>query len=125
MVLNNFISEIPCWYILITIIFSLYFSIRDVVHTRARYRVNGSPLSNYEKYIIDYIQGFLFKSVATITSFIALWLGYIILISLESFNDISIGTAILLVFLFIWGVIGATGYLTSYITAHKIPFIKS
>jgi hypothetical protein len=131
----NCIYEMPCWYILIIIIFSLYYGIRAIVNENVR--VKRSKLSNskkreknetleyelniFEITIIQYIQEFLFKVIITISSFMALWVGHKILISLESFDDIGVGTAILLIFLFAWGIIGAAGYLTMYISAGKLP----
>ena len=77
--------------------------------------------SRTERVIIDYIQEVLFKVVVTVSSFMALFIAYRIFSSVKSVNDISTGTATLLIFLFIWGIIGVSGYLTHWITMGKIP----
>lgn len=43
--------------------------------------------------------------------------------TLTSIDDIGAGTAILLVFLIIWGVTGISGYLTHLIVSGKFPMV--
>jgi hypothetical protein len=59
------------------------------------------------------------------SSFISLYLCvYILSLQKAPFNEISIGTTALLLFLFIWGTIGVSGYLTAFIAAGRIPGLK-
>jgi len=129
MPIMNCIYDIPLLYIVVMISFSLYYAIRDLfeqsVYLKSAEKDQSSnKLTKCEKIIILYMQGFLFKFVTVISSFIALWVGYKILLSLKSFDNIGVGTAILLVFLFAWGIIGAGGYLTAYISQGKLPGFK-
>jgi hypothetical protein len=73
---------------------------------------------------LGYIQEFLFKIIFTASSFLSLAIAYGIFSSIQSPADISAGTAVLLVFLFVWGVLGLSGYLTGLILAGKFPGIK-
>ena len=114
--------EIPWWYYAALIIFSLYYAVRGVVYESFIYK--ESPLSKTERVIVIYIQEFLFKIVFTASSFLSLAIAYKILASLKSLNDIGAGTSVLLVFLFVWGVLGLSGYLTGLILAGKFPGIK-
>lgn len=122
--------HIPFWYIVAMICFSLFHGIRDLFEQSVNLKImeNNKTLYQFtkcERVFILYIQGFIFKFATSISSFMALWIGYEILLSLKSFNDIGVGTAILLIFLFAWGIIGAGGYLTSYISKGKFPGLKS
>jgi hypothetical protein len=84
----------------------------------------AGPLSQAQKVIISYIQEFLFKVVFTVSGFMALFIANYIFSSLKSVNDIGAGTAILLIFLIIWGITGVSGYLTFLIVSGKFPRLK-
>ena len=112
----------PWWYYVALILFSLYYAIRGVVEQNIIHK--KSPYSMTQKVIVFYIQEFLFKTVFTVSSFMSLAIVYKIFSSLKSLNDISAGTSVLLIFLFVWGVLGLSGYLTGLILAGKFPGIK-
>ena len=129
MSISNIILNMPWWYYLIMFIFTAYYAYRGVRY----FKVFGVPLSQTEYYkgptlslkdkvIIEYIQEILFKVIITISSFISLYVAvYILSLQKAPFNEISAGTAALLIFLIIWGIIGISGYLTAFIAAGKIP----
>jgi len=115
----DILLKMPCLYIATMIVFTLYYTIRGVLY----FKVFGTTgLSRTEKVIIEYIQEVLFKVIITISSFISLYISiYILSLQKEPFNEISAGTAALIIFLFIWGIIGISGYLTHLITVGKLP----
>lgn len=118
MSIANIVMQMPWYYFLIPILFSLYYAIRGIVY----WKVYGDKnLTQTQKVIIEYIQEFLFKVVCTISGFTALVIANYIFSSLKSINDIGVGTAVLLIFLFIWGITGASGYLTHLIVLGKLP----
>jgi ABC-type iron transport system FetAB permease component len=80
-----------------------------------------SNWSMAQKIVILYVQEFIFKFIITLSAFIALFAGTCVLSSIQSISTISTGAGALLIFLFIWGVIGVTGYLTHLIVAGKVP----
>ncbi len=117
------LSAMPWWYYTALILFSLYYAIRGVILEVINY--SEIPLlSRTQKVIVFYIQELLFKIIFTASAFLSLAIAYIIFSSLKSLDDISAGTAILLVFLFVWGILGLSGYLTGLILAGKFPGIK-
>jgi hypothetical protein len=118
---EDFLTKIPGWYWWLTIIFSVYYAYRDVLEHKTGKCKDANDLKMHEKIIIFYIQGVLFKVIITISSFLALFLAKYIFSSLTSFSEISAGTGVLLVFLFLWGIIGACGYLTLFISRGKVP----
>jgi membrane-bound ClpP family serine protease len=73
------------------------------------------------KVIYSYIQEILFKFIFTVSGFVALLVANYIFSSLKSISDIGVGTAIILVFLIIWGISGVSGYLTFLIVYGKFP----
>ena len=122
MSIREIFSAMPWWYYAALILFSLYYAIRGVVSEIVNYE--EAPYSRTQKIIIFYIQEFLFKIIFTASAFLSLAIAYQIFSSLKSLNDISAGTAILLVFLFVWGITGLSGYLTGLILAGKFPGLK-
>lgn len=130
----DFIMKMPCWYVLILTLFSFFYGIREIIERKtirlpkeankeAKEAINEKRepviVSNTKKIIIYYVRDFLSQSTFTISSFIALFIANYIFSSIESFKDISGGTAILLIFLIIWGVTGGSGYLGYIIVAGK------
>jgi len=81
--------------------------------------LESGPKSHYLLYSI-----ILFKVVFTVSGFMALFIANYIFSSLKSVNDIGAGTAILLIFLIIWGITGVSGYLTFLIVSGKFPTLK-
>ena len=123
MFILNVITKIPCWYIFIAIFFSLYYAIRSIMEQIVMSK--DSLFKTYiQKLVIIYIQEFLFKFIITMSSFFALIIANFILSALSSVNDISSGTAFLLIFFISWGIIGVSGYLTLYIASGKFPVSK-
>ena len=117
------LSGIPKWYYLIAIVFSLYYAIRGII-----VEIHGHPdekLSPTERMIVFYIQEFIFKVIFTMSSFMALAIAKHIFESIESLNEIGAGAAILLVFLFVWGITGVSGYLTFLLITGKLPGVKT
>lgn len=117
----GFIMKIPSWYWVLTFIFSAYYAYRDVLDHKTGICAARKDLTRHEKLVIYYIQGILFKVIITVSSFISLFIFKNIFLSFKSFNEINAGTAVLLVFLFLWGIIGACGYLTLFIASGKVP----
>ena len=120
MPITDIILKMPWWYFLIMILFSLYYAIRGLMSEMQRYAgVEG--LSPAFKVIYAYIQEILFKIIFTASSFIALLMVNYIFSMVKSINEIGIGTAIILIFLIIWGISGISGYLTYLVVSGKFP----
>lgn len=118
----SILTKMPCWYLVVLIAFSMYYAVRGIVEQRI---IHGTePLSKVQKLICYYIQEFLFKVIFTASAFVALFMADYIFLSLKSVADIGAGTAIVLIFLIVWGITGASGYLTFLIVSGKFPTLK-
>ncbi len=113
----DIIRKMPCWYIIIMILFSLYYASRGIVE---QYRTHKS-LNLGERIFVHYIQEILFKVVFTVSGFMALFIANDIFSSIGSVSNIGTGTALFLIFLILWGITGISGYLTYLIVAGKFP----
>jgi stalled ribosome rescue protein Dom34 len=122
MSITEIIMKMPCWYFLIMILFSLFYAIRGLMSEMKKYAEDES-LSRAFKVIYAYIQEILFKIIFTASGFIALLIVNYIFSSVKSINEIGVGTAIILIFLIIWGISGISGYLTYLIVSGKFPII--
>ena len=122
MPITDILMKMPGWYILIIIVFSLYYAVRGIIEQVVLH--DKKPLRLTINMILFYIQEFLFKVIFTISAFIALFAANYIFSSVGSFDNISIGTSVLLIFLIIWGISGASGYLTFLIITGKLPGTK-
>jgi hypothetical protein len=118
----DIIMTMPWWYLLILIVFSLYYATRGIMEQMVSHA--EGPYNTVQKVIIAYVQEFLFKVIFTASGFMALFIANYIFLSLKSFNEIGAGTAILLIFLFIWGISGVSGYLTFLIVSGRFPTLK-
>lgn len=119
MSMADIIMKMPCWYVTILILFSLFYAVRGIIEQQDRFKEKSWSLT--EKIIYFTIQEFLFKVIITASSFLALFIANYIFSSIGSLNDIGAGTAVLLIFLIFWGITGVSGYLTLLIVTGKVP----
>ncbi len=127
MIISEILIKMPWWYLLLALLISLYYGIRGIIEHSVLHLQGKSYISNIDKakrIIILYIQDFLFKFITAMSGFVALFIAGCIFPSMAEINDISVGKALLLIFLFVWGVIGVGGYLTLLIATGKFPHMK-
>jgi len=122
MCIYDIVCTMPWWYLWIIALFSLYYAIRGVMEKQLL--LAGKPLNRIQRVMIEYIQEFLFKVIFTASGFVALFIADRIFAALGTLKDISSGTAVILIFLLVWGVLGVSGYLTFFIIRGKLPGSK-
>ena len=107
MSITDMITKTSPWYFLIMILFSLFYAIRGLMSEMNKYGKDEKTKtqSTAFKVIYSYIQEVLFKIIFTASGFIALLVVNYIFSSVKSIDQIGIGTAIILIFLIIWGII--------------------
>lgn len=125
MCIANVIIGMPRWYLLVLIMFSLYYAIRGIMEKRII--LSEQKYANWsftQRVIIEYAQEFLFKVIFTASGFVALLVANHILTSQESATEMSAGISVILIFLFIWGISGISGYLPYLIIRGRFPGAK-
>ena len=117
--------DIPIWYIIIALLLSIFQGIRGIVEHNRNYKDRDQQWNTIEKLFILFIHDFLFRFICSCIGFVSLYLIYHILTSDQTqLQDLSIGTAVLLVFLLIVGIIGAGGQLHYIILTGKWPKVR-
>ena len=128
MFILEIINKIPLWYWILALSISTYYGIRGIMEFRILYKQWPSYVNResslIERIMILYIQDFLFKFITTMSGFMALFVACYIFPSTTEIKEIGSGNALVLIFLFIWGIIGIGGYLTHLIATGKFPQIK-
>lgn len=137
--MNINLNEIPCWYMVISMILSFYYSIRG---GRANYLFNLNrikeddakikndsaskrewPLNKWQSFWIYSLHDFIFHLICSLSGFFALYLlgtNYQVMSS----NAATTGDSILIVFLSLYSIIGITGMLPQLIQQGKLPGMK-
>ena len=112
------LNQLPCWYIIVGIIWSCYQGYRGIVETRHYNKDNWTSL--WERMVVLYIHDFAFRFVCTIAGFFALYVSYILISNASDMYGLSSGTSWLLLFSFLIGVIGVGGQLHFVIIMGKL-----
>ena len=101
-------------YFIIAFVFSIYYAWRGVLHLR-NYQ-NKDEEKNLIYILVCDIQEIIFKLVITFSSFYALFIDYTIINNCTNIYNISPGTAIIIISLAFWGIVGICGYITLIIS---------
>ncbi len=120
----DLILKMPLWYLGIMTLFSLFYATRGIMAQKQKLANDNSKSSPFYNLVYWYIQEALFKIIFTMSAFIALLIANHIFASVKSIDDIGAGTALVLIFLIIWGITGISGYLTYLIVSGRLPFVK-
>jgi hypothetical protein len=129
MSITDIILNMPRWYFVTMILFSLFYASRGVMAQMREYSKKEGNSKKEDtslvfRIVYSYIQEILFKVTFTTSSFIALLTANHIFSSVKSVSEIGSGTAIILVFLIIWSISGISGYLTLMVVSGKFPILK-
>ena len=106
------IPHIVYW--IIASVFSIYYAWRGILHER-NYQ-NRDEEKNWIYIVVCDIQEVIFKLVITFSSFYALFIDYKIIDNCTNIYNISSGTAVIVISLAFWGIVGISGYVTCIIS---------
>jgi len=115
--------KIPILYWIIAIVVSAYQAYRGYKYyslTVAK-RNSFSSWSTLNKVIVLYIQAAYLYAVCSLFGFFALLASYNLLVSQKSMNSIDTGSAVLIAFSFIIGILGVSGELGHLVQEGKLP----
>jgi len=128
--------DIPCLFIVIGLVISVYHGYRGYVlqrwtaqtqkHDKEQQAIKESTMfkwfmSRRETIVVRYAYDALFYFFCSIAGFAALWLAKSIFNALPNIYDVPGGTGALLVFLVVLGLLGVIGQLPYLIQLGKVP----
>lgn len=128
--------DIPCWFLVVGLIVSVYHGYRGYVLQRwtaqsHKHDVEQKAakdvttfkwfMSSSETIAVRYVYDALFYFFCSIAGFIALWLAIYVFNELPNICYIPGGTGALLVFLTVLGLLGVSGQLPYIIQLGKLP----
>jgi len=112
----------PTWYLIIAIIVSLYQAYRGFrYYWLVAKQDSFSSWSTIDKVTVLCIQAEYLYMVCSIVGFFALLASYNLLVSQKSMNSIDTGSAVLIAFSFIIGILGVSGELGQLVQQGKLP----
>jgi hypothetical protein len=124
------LDGIPCWYQLVAIAFSCYYAYRGyrgnwIAQRQANeQRPEGHRLSKSTIVSVFCVHDMLFHFFCSLAGFLALFIADTLYESLASEQAFDTGKSVLLVFAFLFGVVGATGQLPQLILQGKLPGLR-
>lgn len=125
------LDGVPSWYRFIAIAFSCYYAYRGyrgnwIAQLRENEkRPEGSRLSKSAIVSIFCVHDMLFHFLCSLAGFLALFVASNLYESLASRQEYDTGKSVLLVFSFLFGVVGVTGQLPHLILQGKLPGLRS
>lgn len=127
--LNAILAQVPGWYWALATGASLYYGARGVVGQRiAAEQLNaslkaakGRQWEPWEVLFVRYIQDFIFHFVCSYAGFLALFVAIATLQEPVSFSQLQPGTAVLVVFSFLLGLVGVCGQLPHLLLEGRFP----
>ncbi len=125
------ISGMPCWYWLVAILCSCYYAYRGYVGNWVAFVQKNEAIpegkSKYPKWVVVSVyclHDMIFHFVCSMAGFLTLHVAYNLSESVVSVQGSDAGKSILLVFCFLFGVVGVTGQLPSLIQQGKLPGLR-
>jgi hypothetical protein len=121
--------SLTCVYFIIGLVWSVYQGYRGKREQQLScdWRV-GARLQDrwdrWDQWMVLYIHDFVFRLVCTMAGFVALYVSYSLYAKLGIWPDLSSGSALLMTFSFLIGVIGVGGQLHYVILIGKVPGVK-
>lgn len=113
------LNDMPCWYIVLAALLSVYQAYRGFMFQwiGANKEVYTKPQRVMLLCLADMISYFLL----TVAGFVSLFIVYRIYSLISVFSELQVGSALLLIFLILFGILGITGQLLSLLQQGKFP----
>ena len=124
------IALIPVWYWVVAVLFSAYYAFRGWVGNRVAARVENekrSQSARYDEWVIKWVfsaHDALFHFVCSMAGFCALFVANTLYESLIAGSTFDAARSVLLVFTFLFGLVGVTGQLPQLILQGKFPGLR-
>jgi hypothetical protein len=122
---------IPCWYYFIALAFSCYYAYRGyrgnwiAQHRENLKRTDADKLSKSTIVSIFCVHDMIFHFICSLAGFLVLFVANSLYETLTLDQEFDTGRSVLLVFAFLFGIVGSTGQLPQLILQGKVPGIRS
>ncbi len=118
----NELSNIPCWYIALTVVFSIFHAIRGAIgQTYLNPSIKLLP-KTWQKAVVFYAHDCLLHIICTAFGFVCLLLAF--RLAQTGLQQLSASASLLLAFLALVGLAGITGQLATLLLLGKLPWLK-
>lgn len=125
------ISDMPVWYWVVAILLSCYYAYRGYVGNWVSFAQKNEAIpdgkrkyAKWEVVSVYCLHDMIFHFVCAMAGFLTLHVAFNLSQSVVSGQGADVGKSILLVFCFLFGVVGVTGQLPSLIQQGKLPGLR-
>lgn len=125
------ISRMPVWYCVVAILFSCYYAYRGYVGNWVTFVQKNETIpdgkrkyAKWEVVSVYCLHDMIFHFVCSMAGFLTLEVACTLSESVVVGQGSDVGKSILLVFCFLFGVVGVTGQLPSLIQQGKLPGLR-
>ena len=116
------LRDMPYWYIILAILLSVYQAYRGF--TFQWKFANKETYSKAERVLLLCLADMISYFLLTLVGFISLFIAYHVYSQVSGFSELQVGSALLLIFLILFGILGITGQLLSLLQQGKFPGIN-
>jgi hypothetical protein len=127
----SILDGIPAWYFVVAIAFSCYYAYRGYRGNWIAFAQRNEVIPEGKRKFLKWeiisiycVHDMLFHFICSLAGFFTLLVAYNVYEQFVSDQDCEAGRSVLLVFSFLFGVIGVTGQLPPLIQLGKLPNLK-
>ena len=113
------LSDVPYWYIAVAILVSAYQAYRGFMFQWIL--ANEEIWTKPQRVVLLCLADTIFYLLCTLAGFVSLFLVYHLTNQLSFFSQLQVGSALLLIFLILFGILGVTGQLPHLLQQGKFP----
>ena len=110
----------PCWYAVLAALFTAYQAYRGYVLQQKLGPAQSAITSAPQRIVVLCVADAILYLLCSAAGFAALWVAYALTLAAPKLNEITAGGAALLIFLWLFGLLGVTGQLPHLIQQGKI-----
>jgi hypothetical protein len=116
------LSDVPCLYIIFAILLSVYQAYRGFMFQWI-WANKKEAYTKPQRVILLCLADAISYFLLTVAGFVSLLIVYRIYSRISDFSELQVGSALLLIFLTLFGILGITGQLLSLLQQGKFPGI--
>lgn len=114
------LSDVPCWYLIFSILVSGYQAYRGFMFQLIL--ADKEKWTMPQRVILLCFSDTIFYLFCTIAGFVSFFVVYRIFLKVSVLSQLQVGSALLLIFLILFGILGVTGQLPHLLQQGKFPW---